>query len=66
MFEMQLFSAEPIVHLRVVQLIPNFGSKPKIGFYFQPFIILTNQALLCWRPPVVSSTLCHNIADRCC
>ena len=32
-FKMHLFNTGPVVHLRVVQLNRNFGSKPKIGIY---------------------------------
>ena len=32
-FQMQLFSTRPVVHLGVVQLTWNFGSRPKIGIY---------------------------------
>ena len=33
MFQTQQFSTKPVVHLRVVQLSRNFGSKSKIGIY---------------------------------
>ena len=32
-FQMQLFSTGPVVHLGVVQSTWNFGSRPKIGIY---------------------------------
>ena len=32
-FQTQLFSTEPVVHLRVVQLSRNFGYEPKIRIY---------------------------------
>ena len=66
-FQMQLFSTGPVVHLGVVQSIWNFGSRPKIGIwtpYFLPLIIFTN----CYRVgdlPFVSSSLCHCVADIC-
>ena len=39
-FRCSWFTTEPVVHLRVVQLTWNFGSRPKIGIgppYFLPF-----------------------------
>ena len=63
---MQLYSTGPVVHFGVVQSTSNFGSRPKIGIYehfFRNFIFLTNHYRI-GDPTVVSSTLCHGVANK--
>ena len=52
-FRCSWFSTEPAVHLRVVHLIQNFGSMPKIAIITTLFSTFYHfyQPLLRWRPP---------------
>ena len=60
-FTCRWFTTEPVLHLRVVQLTWNFGSRPKIIFYLFSFWP-TVTALATPLSTVVSSKLCQNRA----